>query len=76
MAFRNVNNIFKQLLVCTKSTRSSFTIRSLSHYPIDDNLFGLTDEQKQVVHISLNSLKKQFFYFKKYCVIAVARDCF
>ena len=34
----------------------SASVRSLSHYPIDDTLFGLTEDQQQVSYLITNTI--------------------
>lgn len=61
MLRRSALNLIKNV-----SARASLvgSVRSMSHYPINDDLFGLTEEEKSVS--SINSLPQftEFSYHK------------
>lgn len=48
LVFSKYNDLTK---IARRSTVSIVHKRFLSHYPIDENIFGLTDEQRQVIHL-------------------------
>ncbi|XP_014773480.1 isovaleryl-CoA dehydrogenase, mitochondrial [Octopus bimaculoides] len=48
MAFRRLSSCFGRTLLKCSQPQPLASIRMSSHFPIDDSLFGLTDEQKQL----------------------------
>ena len=58
MSIQNLQKISKTIKQCVKFYPLHKSVRTLSHYPIDDQFFGLNEEQQQVM-LRLNIL---FFY--------------
>lgn len=75
MALRLLNQskqIFFNVLSRTTTTSGS---RNLSHYPVDDSIFGLNEDQQQVMNFEpMNQFKFNCFRFSAY--IIVETNCF
>jgi hypothetical protein len=56
--------MFKSIAKCLKNVPTRFiAVRSMTHYPIDDVMFGLTDDQ---IAVNLNNLNFIFYLNASY----------